>query len=490
MLSLIAVVVTALIADRWVLANLERRGLVASESWKQHNRIVLENHRRKDQFIDFPRPKWTSAAGVRAWTGHPVSKEKTKSHRILVMGDSFVWNSPYLTLNHMWWRQLAIELQRRGYNEVEVIAAGTSGMSTRDELDLARYVIPEFKPDLILWGFVTNDPDERIIKQIHNSQLSLPIPGRIQAILQRTVPRLFDLIQSRRSDKLAKLYLGPEYGYEYSDWVQRIHAGENFRVYEQTVNGVRQFLDEVNLPGLMVTLPEAPIAERFSFSYDKVIPLWRDAGIPVQDNLVGFIERFPQVGSDGPQALSWGINPADGHPGPRTTAVLAHLTADRLEHDYAQFLGPKSAPNSLIRINDWLPFDLNVKLIGTGQFELTYPATDELLPTMPLEIPTALLALEQPQPLSEIRLKGSHLRSAQIWISTCDPVEQYDLQDWNDQGARSGNDIVWHLPAGLSSRDTSVVRLKAEFSSRDHHLQITFTRTTAFNPTTEGPSQP
>jgi len=488
--SLMAVVATALIADRWVLANLERRGLVASEGWKRHNRVVLENQRRKDRFIGFPRPNHALSSGVRAWAGHPVSKSKSKSNRILVMGDSFVWNSPYLTLNHMWWRQLAIELQRRGYRDVEMIAAGTSGMSTHDELDLARYVVPEFQPDLILWGFVTNDPDERVVKQIHNSQLTLPIPGRIQVVLQQTVPRLFDLIQSRRGDKLAKSYLGPEYGYEYSDWLRRIHTGENFRLYEQTVHSVRDFLDDVKIPGLMVTLPEAPIADRFAFSYDTVVPLWGEAGIPVQNNLPGFVARFPHLDTDGPQALSWGINPADGHPGPRPTAILAHLTADRLEHDYATILGPKSAPDTEIRINDWLPFDLNVKPAEPEQFELTYPLTNEFLPTMPLEIPTALLALEQPQPLSEVRLSGTQLKSAQIWISTYDSIEQYDQQDWNDQGSQSGSDLVWHLPATLSARESSVVLLKAEFTGNDHHLILTLHRAASTGGTTEGPAKP
>ncbi len=470
-ISLVVVVAVAVVFDRWVLARLERQGLVASDGWRQHNRVVITNHERKDRKHSFPRPIWASPAGVLAWAGHPVTLARSKPHRILVMGDSFVWGAPYLTLNHMWWRQLAIELQHRGYQEVEVIAAGVSGMSTRDELDLARYAVPEFRPDLILWGFVTNDPDERVVKQIDSSQLAPPIPGRVQKVIRNFTPRLLDLFTTRRSDKLAKCYLGPKYGYDYSEWILRIHEGQNFEMYRKTVLAVRAFLDEIQTPGLMVTLPEAPIAERLAFSYDKVLPLWRDAGIPVQDNLPALIERFPAVQTTGPQAISWGINPADSHPGSRSTAMIAQLTADRLERDYPQFLGPKSLPPDEIQLNDWLPYNLNLKpLLGQGKFELTYPATDEFLPTMPLEIPTILVALEQPQPLSLIRLQGSGLKSAQVWLSNYDSVDSYDTQEWKDLGLAEGKNPSWTVPADRSTLRASVIMIHASFETADRRL--------------------
>lgn len=470
--SVVVVVSIALFIDRVVLARLERQGLVASEGWARHNRIVVENHQRKDRHFDYQGPKRGSSSGVRAWLGHEVTKAKPRQHRILVMGDSFVWGSAYLTLNHMWWRQLAIELQRRGYAEVEVIAAGHSGLSTHDELDLAKQVVPEFHPDLILWGFVTNDPDENIVKQISNTGLSLPMPHRIQVQFQRWLPRLFELVKARRADKLAKCYLGPEYGYEYSDWLRRIHEGKNFDLYRQTVSDVSDYLKQVQIPGLMVTLPEAPIPDRFAFSYDKVVSVWQQAGIPVQDNLPGFAQRFPNAEKTGPRSLSWAINPADGHPGPHSTAVLAQLTADRLEHDYPQVLGPKSKPLSEIRINDWLPYDLDVQPQGDATFQMTYPPTDEFLPAMPLEIPTALVALEQPQSLSEILLQGAGLKSARLWISTYDPIQFYDTQEWTDLGTASGKELKWIVPEELLGRSVSIIRFNAEFGSRDRKLEL------------------
>jgi hypothetical protein len=475
-LSLILVGLVAIVFDHWVLANLERRGLVAADSWKRHNRMVVENHHRKDRNLALPGPKWASSSGVRAWLGHPVTRERTKRHRLLVMGDSFVWESPYLTLNHMWWRQLGIELKRRGYHDVEVIAAGTSGMSTHEELDLARRVVPEFQPDLILWGFVTNDPDERMIKQINSSQLAPPIPGRVQVVLKKLTPRLLDLFLSRRNDKLAVSYLGPEYGYEYSDWVKRIHEGANFEAYKTTVNEVAMFMAEVNVPGMLVTLPEAPIPERFAFSYDKVLPLWREAGVPVLDNLPALVQKYPNAEATGPKALVWGINPADGHPGPRSTAFLARQTADRLERDYPQFLGPKSSEREPIQINDWLPFDLDVKPVpgdeGFESFELSYPATEQFLPTMPLAIPPVLVAFEQPTAISAIQLQGDGLKSARLWLSTYDPVDFYDTEDWTDLGSERGSELAWKIPSELSHREVSILLIRADVSSGARRLVL------------------
>ena len=477
LVAMISTFVAAIVVDHWILAGLERRGLVASDGWKRHNRVVIENHQKKDRHWSVPHSKDVRSSGVRAWVGHPVFRERTKQHRLLVMGDSFVWESPYLTLNHMWWRQLEIELNRRGYHDVEVIAAGSPGMSTHEQLDLAKKVVPDFQPDLIVWGFVTNDPDERLVKQIHSSQLAPPIPGRIQSIIRMVVPRLLDLFLSRRNDKLAKSYLGPTYGYEYSDWLKRIHEGENLDAYKQTVKDVGIFQKQIEIPGILVTLPESPITERFAFSYDKVLPLWWQAGLPVIDHLPAFVAKYPDAKPAGPEALVWGINPADGHPGPRSTAFLARQTVDRLEQDYPQVLGRRSSRTETPQINDWLPFDLDLKPVSTGRdgedvraFEFAYPRTDASMPTMPLDIPTVLFALEQPIPLRELLLSGSNLKSARIWLSTYDPVDHYDTEEWHDLGFHQGNELNWTIPAEISSREVSVILLHAELLRHDSRL--------------------
>ena len=119
-------------------------------------------------------------------------------------------------------------------------------------------------------------------------------------------------------------------------------------------------------------------------------------------------------------------------------------------------------------------------------FEFTYPDTDELLPTMPLDTPTVLVALEQPVTLSRIRLSGAGLKSARLWLSTYDPVERYDTEDWSDLGLVEGAELSWTLPAELSSREASVILLKADVQPTSRRLNLVLDKTESQLPSTEG----
>ena len=105
---------------------------------------------------------------------------------------------------------------------------------------------------------------------------------------------------------------------------------------------------------------------------------------------------------------------------------------------------------------------------------------------MPLEIPTVLLALEQPIPLREIRLSGTGLKSARVWLSTYDPVEFYDTEDWQDLGQKQGSELTWAIAAALSTREASVILVHAEVSANDRRLGLSLQKTRDGLPTTEG----
>ena len=110
-----------------------------------------------------------------------------------------------------------------------------------------------------------------------------------------------------------------------------------------------------------------------------------------------------------------------------------------------------------------------------GTWDLSYPRTDENMPTMPLERPTALLALAQPQPLKSISLSGAGLISARAWVSTYDQVEHYDTEEWRELGASNGSDLNWVLPDELAQRDASIILLQADVKGDDLHLILKLT---------------
>lgn len=477
--SLVVVITSLALLDHVVLAYLERQGYLSGIFWENQNRLVSAEHAKMDLTEMYTISRGLSSpisdprAGVRAWTSFAISKAKTKPRRILVMGDSFVWGSPYLTLNHYWWRQLALELNARGYGEVEVLAAGDSGLSTGEQLQLAKQVVPEYAPDLVIWGYVTNDCDEYVVP--YERPLPPDFPGRTW--LHFGMPRIMRLLEQRRVEKCQlQNYRGDERQYDsYSAWELQLLDGTNFARYRDTVQRVGEFQRSTGIPGILVTLPNSPSREFFESRYRPILPLWTDAGIRAYDLVPAFVEKFGEVSRAGPAVLAWGINPGDGHPGPRACRFLAVQTADLLERDYPRALGARntSLAATIPTINDWLPASLDVKRDTESPpgFILTYPKSNSRLVTTNLETATALIALETPMPLGEVILSGGGLLGGRVWISSLDPEEGFDDQQWLDLGHQVGAKLHWKLPSA-ADRKASVIRFVADMNRADHKLKL------------------
>jgi hypothetical protein len=485
-----------LAVDRLLLGWLESRGWTAGEQWARHNKLVEENHRRKTTTNECELRQWqanemrehpgsaearlagendreaTTAAQRYAASRLPMNRRK-----ILVLGDSFVWGPPYLTLNHLWWRQLAIELERRGYRDVDVVAAGHPGWSTRRQLECANQLIGEVQPDAIIWGYVTNDPDEKLVKQIFDTQDKSPFGQRIRMRLKRVLPNLMFKFESLRNQKLAAQYAGPEYGYAYADWELKLLEGENFERYQETVKEVGQLLHQSQTPAFLLTLPSWPCREYFEPRYAPVLPPWQAAGVTVVNTLDEFIRRYGNAPQTGPEAIRWGINPADSHPGPQATHFYAVMAADFLEQTWPELLGRKDAsqPHELM-INDWLPFDLNVQQGDKQAFAMEYPGSTDQMPRLPLSEPTALVALRFPLPIEAIHVEGAGLTGFRVWISTLHPHDPYDDQHWQELRSDPSARGVFRLPPDLAHRDLAEIRFRAEVTGADRRLHLTLVR--------------
>ena len=479
LVSLVVVITSLALLDHVLLAYLERQGYISGIFWESQNRLVAEEHASMDATELYKIRKGLLAqisdpqAGVRAWTRSTVSKAKTKPRRILVMGDSFIWGSPYLTLNHFWWRQLALELDARGYGEVEVIAAGDSGLSTAEQLQLAKQVVPEYAPDLVIWGYVTNDCDEYLVP--YERPLPPEFPGRTW--LHFGMPRIMRLLEQRRVDKCQlQNFRRDEQRYDsYTAWELKLLDGANFARYRDTVRQVGEFQRSSGIPGILVTLPNSPSREYFECRYRPILPLWTEAGIRVYDLMPAFVEKFGDVSRAGPAVLAWGINPGDGHPGPRACRFLALQTAERLERDYPHVLGALSTSRAatMPAINDWLPASLDVKpdTEFPPGFLLTYPRNKSRLVTTNLGTATALVALETPMRLSEVILSGPDLRGGRVWISSLDREEGFDDQQWLDLGHQAGAKLQWKLPP-TAERKVSVIRFVADMNGAGRKLKL------------------
>ena len=94
---------------------------------------------------------------------------------------------------------------------------------------------------------------------------------------------------------------------------------------------------------------------------------------------------------------------------------------------------------------------------------------------MPLNVPTALIALRYPLPLAEIRLEGPDLKAARLWISTLDPTDLHDDGTLHELQPLSGSNQTFPIPLDLATRSTSQIRFSADLSPTNRKLSITLT---------------
>lgn len=470
--SLIVVGLVFLVVDRVVLVWLERRAWTAGEQWARHNRLVEQEHRRK---------ALSEGCTPHAWEGQPLPPVEPGRRRILVLGDSFVWGPPYATLNHLWWRQLEIELARRGYHQVDVLAAGRPGWSTRDQLACARELVPQVRPDLILWGYVTNDPDEKLVPQIFDLQDQPPYGQRMRRLLARVLPNLSFKFESLRAHKLQQQYAGPRYGYRYPDWEAKLVEGENLARYQQTVAEVGTWLGSCGIPCVLQTLPSWPSATYHAPRYAPVLPLWKAAGVEVHNVLGPLIQRYGEAPESGPQALQWGINPADSHPGPRMTHFFAVMAADYLETHFRSLLGPQEPGKPLeLAINDGLPAGLNLKRTQADARSVTYvwtwPDDARRLVRLPVGRPGVQLALRWPVAVERVELAGEGLTQAVLRACWLDAEEGCDENQWVELGHFTGTHGVCEVPPSRQGRPLTQLRIEAQVQPALRQLELTLRR--------------
>ncbi|MBI2811952.1 MAG: SGNH/GDSL hydrolase family protein, partial [Candidatus Melainabacteria bacterium] len=343
--SVLFVIALFYLIDQVVLTTLEDQGKLCSSSWRSDNVKILSQMLARNRATEQD-PIWRSE-------GWPVATTCPKSKRIMVMGDACVWGSGYSNLNTIWWRQLQRELQRRGYNDVEVIAAGMPGAPTRKELRWAKQYVPMYKPDALIWGYVTNDPEEghdgiSIVKNVRLPEDDFPV--RVTTFLASVWPNIGDEFHMLRKGCLTRKLSGQVYGWDFADWELKLLEGENWAAYHETVKQLGQYIRSLPIPSFVVTLPACVYDARtpnehnmlnvirnyYILRYAPVKQLFEANGIKwfnLLDPFLAFVA--PDKRLDKPEQPLWlAINPANGHPGAQATYVHAVQTANILEANY------------------------------------------------------------------------------------------------------------------------------------------------------------
>ena len=434
---------------------------VVSNDWAAENDAINKMNYQK-VLGSATDPVWRS-------TGIAVGPRSPGIGRILVIGDSFVWGDGYLNANDIWWRQLERELRHRGYFGVEVVAAGRNGASTQQQLEWVKNpsFLPVIQPDVVVLGYVTNDPDVRgmdgqyLVRQF-GRDLPLPSWAGLDATLGRLAPTVTAQLKPKLTAKWASMQKG---AYPYDIWERKILESPNIEAYAQVVAALGGALREYGRPVVVVTLPNAPAKEEFAARYSPIEPLFAAAGLPFVNLLDTFVREYPSTdGHIGSGVLQWGVNPANGHPGPTATRFHARQVSDILERSFPQVLGERStvAPRRAPRINDWMPPAAAVTETAPAQWHLVYPNPGDLAPRQPLGEPHVMLAFELPVAIRKVRLSGKRLDGARLWFTATDPLTGIDLGDARGGELRRGADAEWVLSGMPGADSVNTLRIGAD----------------------------
>lgn len=418
------------------------------------------------------------------------------------MGDSFAWGTGYPNMNTLWWRQLQKVLNGRGYNDVEVIAAGMPAQSTAAQLEGARKIIGKYNPDLVIWGYVTNDPDEvakdgKHIVPVMRTWNRPPdkLAGSFKHSLESVFPNLAWHLFDIRENALAKNVQSKETGWDYGTWELKLLESPNFDQYEKTVANVAQFQKEVNLPFFFITLPAgyqsgdsqrgtlrtgAGLLERMQeyhvMRYGKVQNLFKTSGLHffnILDEVVNGLKGG--LTSQELSSLQLGISPANGHPSASLCHLYADCAANILEKNYPGVLGDKSSSKRVAQsasINDWVPQSLHLSRLAEGQYLFYIPQSDKDSLYLPIRKPYVQLNFENPTELSRLRLLGACLTGAEIYLVAEHQKLGYDEQAPRPVGERKGSALVFNLPKEEWTKKVSSILISADIKGADRRVLL------------------
>ncbi len=267
----------------------------------------------------------TNSFGMR--DTEPVPIEDDSVSRIVVLGDSFTFGfrvdgeSSYPSVLERRLNEGATE------KRVEVLNLGVSGYNTQDEAIVLEHKGLPWRPDLVILGYVLNDPETDPVQ---------PLTSHFQepAVWQRS--NLARLVAKVKHGLEVRLWGGGDY-YRY------LHS-EGREKWKSVVSGlddIRTLTEDQQIPVLVVIFPEKPHKNWSDYPYAdlhrQIAEIAHEKGFSVID----LLDRF----SDYP-ARDMRVRRGDPHPSPLGHEVAAEAIYDWIAAELPDFELSASRPAS------------------------------------------------------------------------------------------------------------------------------------------------
>ncbi len=256
----------------------------------------------------------TNSYGMR--DSEPLPMDDDGVTRIVVLGDSFTFGfrvegeASYPSVLEK--RLSEASADRR----FEVLNLGVCGYNTQDEALVLEHKGLAWKPDLIVVGYVLNDPETQPIQPL-NSHFRGP------ALWQKS--NLGRLMAKAKRSLGVNLWGGGDY-FRYLHSPRRHH----WQSVVSGMNEIRRLADDQEIPVLVVIFPEKPNQRsgwqeyRYKEIHSQVAEMAVDHGFFVID----LLDRF----SDFP-ARSMRVRRNDPHPSPHAHQVAASVIQEWIEQE-------------------------------------------------------------------------------------------------------------------------------------------------------------
>ena len=334
---------------------------------------------------------------------------------IVVIGDSFVYGAYSLNRNETFWRVLENEMRADGIR-VNVYGVGMTGANAYEELSWLTDsdLVSKLNPDLVIFGYVYNDPDDSAESSSEDSKWSKELP--VISKIGKHFPNLYTRLLTKIS---YKTMYSNKYSTEYfvsSIGAPPILKGRFYEKYKKDfVEKLDNYAETADFPIAVMTLPVMQYSDVSEALFRPLEGLYKSCkNIRFYDCIKNF-NNF----TSSEHKKNYSVNAADFHPGSATNKFYADYIKDFIYSDFSSLITESRKnyeANEKIIINDYLPRNISLVKSSDG-YTLEYPAKngdynfygkdyDEYFLVEPLGKPHIKLSFSQPVDIDSLKVNG------------------------------------------------------------------------------------